>query len=145
MAPRTGPGRRAWKPTWTAIPNFIDTERFSPGRSGTPRAELGIPADAMGFDYLLAAAVQILPEVPELVVAGTGPQRELLEAEAGRFGVSEQVRFLGFQSDVQMALDLRRTSSRCRRGARLSAAARPEAMATEFTGSSGHPSAASRR
>jgi 1,2-diacylglycerol 3-alpha-glucosyltransferase len=36
-----------WKPTWTAIPNFIDTTRFSPGTNQALRSELGIPADAI--------------------------------------------------------------------------------------------------
>jgi glycosyltransferase involved in cell wall biosynthesis len=45
----------AWKPAWTAIPNFIDTERFSPGPSNL-RQELGIPADA--FVVLTAAAIK---------------------------------------------------------------------------------------
>ena len=36
----------AWRPTWTAIPNFIDTELFRPGRNDELRKELGIPASA---------------------------------------------------------------------------------------------------
>src|SRR5205814_9718302 len=32
--------------TWTAIPNFVDTDRFSPGRSGALRRELRIPSGA---------------------------------------------------------------------------------------------------
>src|SRR5260370_1480268 len=45
-----------WKPTWTAIPNFIDTELFQPGRSDALRAELGIPASAQVV--LTAAAIK---------------------------------------------------------------------------------------
>jgi glycosyltransferase involved in cell wall biosynthesis len=62
-----------WKPTWTAIPNFIDTEVFRPkvqmtgyGQSsvasadcpviGSLRAELGIPAEAVVV--LCAAAIK---------------------------------------------------------------------------------------
>src|SRR5262249_48210930 len=37
----------AWKPTWTAIPNFIDTDLFYPGHSEELRAELGIPQNAI--------------------------------------------------------------------------------------------------
>src|SRR5207244_3306042 len=36
-----------WKPTWTAIPNFIDTDLFYPGRGEVLRAELGIPPEAL--------------------------------------------------------------------------------------------------
>jgi 1,2-diacylglycerol 3-alpha-glucosyltransferase len=36
-----------WKPTWTAIPNFIDTDRFNPA-GGNLREELGIPRAARG-------------------------------------------------------------------------------------------------
>src|SRR5207248_2949198 len=35
------------RPTWTTIPNFIDADTFSPGRSPTMRDELGIPQDAV--------------------------------------------------------------------------------------------------
>jgi 1,2-diacylglycerol 3-alpha-glucosyltransferase len=45
-----------WKPTWTAIPNFIDTARFVPGRSPDLRRELNIPAE--GFVVLSAAALK---------------------------------------------------------------------------------------
>jgi 1,2-diacylglycerol 3-alpha-glucosyltransferase len=45
-----------WKPTWTAIPNFIDTDTFSPGRCDAMRTELGIPLD--GFVVLCAAAIR---------------------------------------------------------------------------------------
>ena len=35
-----------WRPTWTAIPNFIDTDLFRPGRWDALRADLGIPPEA---------------------------------------------------------------------------------------------------
>jgi glycosyltransferase involved in cell wall biosynthesis len=46
----------AWKPTWTAIPNFIETERFRPGRGGELRDELQISHDAIVV--LVAAAIK---------------------------------------------------------------------------------------
>lgn len=52
----TARSRGVWKRTWTAIPNFIDTDTFTPGRSGALRAELGIPEDALVA--LTAAAVK---------------------------------------------------------------------------------------
>jgi len=45
-----------WKPTWTAIPNFIDTDVFCPGRGDALRTELGIPLD--GLVVLSAAAIR---------------------------------------------------------------------------------------
>jgi 1,2-diacylglycerol 3-alpha-glucosyltransferase len=45
-----------WMRTWTAIPNFIDTDTFSPGRAEALRCELGIPADAL--IVLTAAAIK---------------------------------------------------------------------------------------
>ena len=45
-----------WKPTWTAIPNFIDTKVFRPGRGDALRTELGIPLD--GRVVLCAAAIR---------------------------------------------------------------------------------------
>ena len=44
------------KPTWTTIPNFIDTDTFHPGRSDEMRDELGIPRDAVVV--LTAAAIK---------------------------------------------------------------------------------------
>ena len=44
------------RPEWTAIPNFIDTDRFSPAGSSNIRAELGIPEKAIVV--LTAAAIK---------------------------------------------------------------------------------------
>ncbi|MBA4067425.1 MAG: hypothetical protein C0501_27690 [Isosphaera sp.] len=102
------------------IHNGIDPEKF---RRRQPREEarraLGLPADALvvgglgrldeakGFTYLIAAVARLRAEVPGLVaaVAGDGPLRKELGAEASRLGVADRVRFLGFQSDVQRVLD----------------------------------------
>jgi 1,2-diacylglycerol 3-alpha-glucosyltransferase len=76
-----------WKPTWTAIPNFIDTDTYFPGRCDALRTELGIPADGLvvlcaaairrdhkRIDYLLnefAELRRMAPDLPAwLVVAG---------------------------------------------------------------------------
>ena len=45
-----------WKSTWTAIPNFVDTDLFSPGNSPYLRQELGIPENAVVV--LTAAAIK---------------------------------------------------------------------------------------
>ncbi|HUR53328.1 MAG TPA: glycosyltransferase, partial [Gemmataceae bacterium] len=103
-----------------AIHNGIDPETFRRRHTrAEARARLGLPTDAVivgglgrldeakGFAYLIAAAAQLRGQFPNLFVAiaGEGPLRESLEAEAERFGVSDRVRFLGFQSDVQPVLD----------------------------------------
>jgi glycosyltransferase involved in cell wall biosynthesis len=75
----------AWKPTWTAIPNFIDTCAYRPGRNDPLRDELGISRNALvilsvaaikrqhkRIDYLLSEFAQLIERVPQahLIVAG---------------------------------------------------------------------------
>ncbi|MEX2027011.1 MAG: glycosyltransferase family 4 protein [Pirellulaceae bacterium] len=70
-----------WKPTWTAIPNFVDTEQFAPGTAAPLRRELGIPNDAMlvltaaaikkhhkRIDYLIHEFAALRSQHPELPV-----------------------------------------------------------------------------
>ena len=87
------------------IPNFVEDVSAPPH----PRAALDTPEDAplvfalgrlhrnKAFDVLLAALAK-LPEA-YLWLAGEGPLRAVLEAEAERLGVAGRVRFLGWQSD----------------------------------------------
>ena len=51
-----------------------------------------------GHRYLLEAAAQI-PEA-QFVLAGDGPLRTSLEAQARSLGVEERVKFLGYRSDI---------------------------------------------
>jgi glycosyltransferase involved in cell wall biosynthesis len=51
-----------------------------------------------GHDVLLRAAAHV-PEAV-FVLAGEGPQRPALEAQAAKLGISERVRFLGFRRDI---------------------------------------------
>jgi glycosyltransferase involved in cell wall biosynthesis len=122
--------RRAgvWKPTWTAIPNFIDVETFRPGRADSLRAELGVPAHALvvltvaavkrehkRIDYLLAEFARLRAEAPDvplwLVVAG-GRESDTDQLVAqGRELLGDRVRFLvGFprarMPDLYRAADL---------------------------------------
>jgi 1,2-diacylglycerol 3-alpha-glucosyltransferase len=100
-----------WKPTWTAIPNFIDTDRFAPGPADALRAELGLPAGALvvltaaaikrphkRIDYLLEEFAQLLQEAPGLpaylvVAGGREPDTDEL-VEYGRRLLGDRVRFL---------------------------------------------------
>jgi glycosyltransferase involved in cell wall biosynthesis len=105
--------RRAgvWKPTWTAIPNFIDTHRFAPGRSDHVRAELGIPPDGLvvfcaaaikrghkRVDYLVREVAELRknrPEVPVWLVVAGGWENDTDELIAeGQRLLGDRVRFL---------------------------------------------------
>lgn len=56
---------------------------------------------AKRLDLLLHAAAQMQHPVP-IFLAGTGPERERLEALASELGLSTRVRFLGFVSDSEL-------------------------------------------
>ncbi len=118
----------AWKPTWTAVPNFIDTHRFAPSRADELRAELGIPAD--GLVVLTAAAVkrhhkridhllvefarlrQVAPWLPVWLVVAGGWETETDELiEQGTRLLGDRVRFLirfprGRMPDLYRTADL---------------------------------------
>lgn len=81
------------------------------------RAHLGIKHDEFviaavgrlvrgkGYDVLLRALSQIpTSDRPTLLLAGDGNERQFLENLSTKLGVSEQTRFLGFQTDVRPIL-----------------------------------------
>jgi len=99
------------RPTWTCIPNFIDTARYAPGAAPALRAELGIPAEALvvltaaaikrehkRIDYLInevAALRQQRPALPVWLVVAGGRERDTDELMAwGRLRLGDRVRFL---------------------------------------------------
>lgn len=100
-----------WRPAWTAIPNFIDTDCFAPGPAAGLRAELGLPADALvvltaaaikrdhkRVDHLLAEFARLRaarPELPAWLVVAGGWEAETddLVAEGTR-ALGDRVRFL---------------------------------------------------
>ncbi len=100
-----------WRPTWTAIPNFVDTEVFQPSRADTLRAQFGIPRDGLvlmttaaimrnhkRIDYLLDEFGQLLKTNPGLpawlvVAGGREPDTDELVRE-GRETLGDRVRFL---------------------------------------------------
>jgi glycosyltransferase involved in cell wall biosynthesis len=59
-----------------------------------------------GIDYMLSAAAALLPEFPTLRVeiAGSGPEREKLEALAVRAGLRDRIKFLGWIADIRPVL-----------------------------------------
>lgn len=102
------------------IHNGIEPDKFRRRQSREiARRVLGLPEnglvvgglgrldEAKGFMHLIDAATRLRPEFPNLTVAlaGAGPLREALEHQVEQLGLSNVVRFLGFQSDVQTVLD----------------------------------------
>jgi glycosyltransferase involved in cell wall biosynthesis len=91
--------------TWY-LPNFVDATEAPP----IPRKSLDTPEDAplllalgrlhvnKAFNVLLEALGQ-LPET-YLWLAGEGPLRQSLEAQATQLGIADRVRFLGWRMDV---------------------------------------------
>jgi glycosyltransferase involved in cell wall biosynthesis len=85
------------------IPNAVDTETFSPGDglASTPQKVLCV-ARLLDVQKRLSDVVRALPHLPadwELELAGTGPDRAMLEDLARELGVGDRVRFLGFVGD----------------------------------------------
>lgn len=101
----------AWKPTWRMISNFIDTDRFAPGRSPDVRTELGIPQNGLvvlcaaaiksehkRIDYLLDEFERLRRDALDLpvwlvIAGGRGPDTDALIAR-GRSRLGDRVRFL---------------------------------------------------
>lgn len=96
------------------VPGGVDVARFAPnGDREAARARLGLPTreplllavrnlvPRMGLDNLLEAMPAVLRACPRvrLVVAGAGPLRASLQAQASRLGVDERVIFTGFVPD----------------------------------------------
>jgi glycosyltransferase involved in cell wall biosynthesis len=84
------------KPAWTAIPNFIDTELFRPGRCDSLREELGIPAEAIvvlcvaaikrhhkRIDYLLSECSRICPHPSPLPEGKGTPMKKFFGEDTG--------------------------------------------------------------
>jgi 1,2-diacylglycerol 3-alpha-glucosyltransferase len=97
--------------TWTAIPNFVDTDTFRLGGSAAMRAELGIPADALvvlsaaaikrdhkRIDHLVNEFARLrvaAPELPVWLVVAGGRERDTDElVRHGRELLGNRVRFL---------------------------------------------------
>jgi glycosyltransferase involved in cell wall biosynthesis len=94
-----------------SVPTGMDAGRFRPGERAAARGRLGLNAEGMlvgivatlrswkGHRHLVEAMTR-LPESLSLVIVGDGPQREALEAQIARLGLSARVRMAGNQADV---------------------------------------------
>jgi glycosyltransferase involved in cell wall biosynthesis len=62
--------------------------------------------DSKGNDYLVEAAAAVVAQVPRarFFLAGEGPLRPALEAQAASLGLGDRFVFLGFQRDVAQTL-----------------------------------------
>ena len=99
--------RNGWPPERAHfIPNFVESRTSAPADRGawaTPSAAplvlaLGRLHRNKAFDVLLDAMVR-LPGA-YLWLAGEGPERGALEAQAAQLGISDRVRFLGWQDET---------------------------------------------
>jgi glycosyltransferase involved in cell wall biosynthesis len=91
------------------IPNGIDPSRFPPHEySSRPRriAMVACLREEKRIDVLISAAPSILARYPdaEFLIAGDGPCREDLVAQARASGVIDRCRFLGHRDDVPAVL-----------------------------------------
>ncbi|MCA9271200.1 MAG: glycosyltransferase, partial [Planctomycetales bacterium] len=102
------------------IPNGVDTNRFQPRPEAAAqlRHELGIPADApvaglvaalrpeKNHELFLETAALVSRRIPaaHFVLAGDGPQRQIIEAAIDRLKLRDRVHLLGTRSDVPEVL-----------------------------------------
>lgn len=95
------------------IPNGADTELFFPRQGerlpGPVRLFFhGRVVYQKGLDTLLAALGQLAPDLPwELHIAGDGPQRPELEAQAAGLGIADRVIFRGWMRRPELSRVLR--------------------------------------
>ena len=104
------------------VPGGVDTERFAPDRSRrAARAHLGWPTDRpiilsvrrlirrVGLENLVTAMDTIRQQVPDalLLIAGTGPLRETLEARIHATDLEDHVQLLGYVPDEDLPLAYR--------------------------------------
>jgi glycosyltransferase involved in cell wall biosynthesis len=93
-----------------ALRNGVDLQRFVPMDRQAARAKLGIDGftlvsvgvlDPRKAHDLTIGALPLLPDV-KLLIAGIGPERKKLEAQAERLGVAGRVRFLGAVAQTEL-------------------------------------------
>ncbi len=97
------------------VPTGVDLERFQPGDKAKARVRLGLDPRAKiigtvgrlvpvkGHSRLLTAFRYVTDET-HLVIAGDGPEREALEAQAAASELLGRVTFLGHRDDIEEVL-----------------------------------------
>lgn len=87
----------------TVLRNGVDLEKFHVQDQGALRSKFGVSGLVLASVGLLIErkghhlVIEALKQVPDatLLLAGSGPDRQILEDLAGRLGVQDRVRFLG--------------------------------------------------
>jgi glycosyltransferase involved in cell wall biosynthesis len=92
----------------------VDPGEFTPRPHRTRGHRLlftGRLAAVKGLPILLEAVARLAPKHPniELLLAGDGPERPALEQRAAELGITDRVRFLGYQSSDQVRALLQET------------------------------------
>ena len=101
----------------TLIPNAIDLRRFTSGGDtrAAARRSLNIPTDGFlvagvgrlnpqkNFLLFLEIAQMLLPQFPNLhfLIAGEGPEENLLSEKAASMGISDKITFSGYIADTR--------------------------------------------
>jgi colanic acid/amylovoran biosynthesis glycosyltransferase len=75
------------------------------GRSGKTLLSVGRLSEAKGYGYAIRAFAEVRKRIPgaEYLIAGDGPDRPALEGLAADLGLGASVRFLGSQTDTEVA------------------------------------------
>jgi glycosyltransferase involved in cell wall biosynthesis len=100
------------------VPNAIDLRRFSPREASRDeaRASLGLPAASRivagvgrlnpqkNFALFLDIAAQLAPRFPDLhfLLAGDGPEEQMLREKASALGIANRVTFSGYVADTRL-------------------------------------------
>jgi glycosyltransferase involved in cell wall biosynthesis len=99
------------QPRIRVIPNGIDTERFRPRDVGDaevtgPIVTAGRLVEQKNHALFLRAAADLARLVPEaqFLIAGDGPLRGALEAQARQLGIADRVQFTGERRDIDAVL-----------------------------------------
>ncbi len=104
------------------VPGGVDVSRFNlPDSQRTARQRLGLPLDRpillsvrrlaqrMGLENLVAALPDVLQHLPDalLLIAGSGPMQDELQAQIDDAGLHDHVRLLGFVPETDLPLTYR--------------------------------------
>jgi len=93
--------------------NGVDLERFVPEPRAAARQKLGLPSSArllLSVGHLIErkghhiaiAALPLLPPDVRLLIAGGGPDRATLQAQAERLGVADRLQFVGVVAQSEL-------------------------------------------
>jgi glycosyltransferase involved in cell wall biosynthesis len=101
----------------TLVPNAIDLRRFTPGTISRTesRLKLALPPDVLviagvgrlnpqkNFSLFLDIAAALSPRFPTLrfLLAGEGPEEEMLREKAARLGLADRIVFAGYVADTR--------------------------------------------